>query len=277
MRPTIFATLFAASSLMACGGPAQNEKPQTSPQSMQQAQNEGDKDCHCDKKKKKKHAEGRKGHHGEHKGHHKGPHGKDGHPEGAHKHKFKAPEEWATRWNDPSRDAWQKPSEVISLMEITPGMQVADLGAGTGYMLPHLAKAAGAEGSVLALDIQPEMLTYLEARVAKEGWTTVKPTKVPMDGPGLDAASLDRLVTLNTWHHIQDREAYAAKVKEVLKPGGLFMIVDYTLEAEPGPPKAYRLAPEAVVKELQAGGLDAKIATETLPKHYIIIGRKPAQ
>lgn len=202
--------------------------------------------------------------HGEHQGH-------DEH--GAHHHRFEDPSKYAERWNDPARDAYQKPDELVAIMEISPGMTVADLGAGTGYMLPHLSRAVGEGGAVLALDGEDAMVAYLEENRSALG-ENVEVVKVPWDSPGVAPGSLDRLVTVNTWHHVGGREAYAAKVHEALKPGGRFVVVDFTMDAPMGAPMKMRLEESAVVAELEAGGFAASVAQETMPHHYVVVGVK---
>jgi predicted methyltransferase len=218
------------------------------------------------------------GHEHAHAGHahagHGHDHGEEGH--GPLVHRFDDAATWAKKFDDPARDAWQKPAEVTALLQITAGMKVADIGAGTGYFEPHLARAVGPGGQVLALDVEDTMVRYMEARMAREGLSNVKAVKVPFDDPGLKPGSVDRILIVDTWHHIPGREAYSAKLNEALTPGGLVAIVDYTMEAEQGPPKEHRIAKEQAKKELEAGGLLAEIAAETLPDHYVVIGRKRA-
>jgi SAM-dependent methyltransferase len=190
-------------------------------------------------------------------------------------HRFDEPEKYAKRWNDPARNAWQKPKEVIELMGVEPGMTVADIGTGTGYFIPFLSEAVGPKGKVWGLDIEAEMVKYVTELAAEEGLENVEAKQVKPDGPGI--SGVDRFLTVNTWHHIGNRKAYAAKLAEALNPGGAVIIVDYRKDAEMkhGPPMRMRLAPSEVVEELEAGGLQAEIAEETLPRQYIVIGRKP--
>ncbi len=192
---------------------------------------------------------------------------------GAHEHRFVDPSKYAERWNDPARDEWQKPAELVGLMGIEPGMTVADLGAGTGYMLPHLSAAVGPEGEVLALDVEDAMIAYIEENLAAYG-PNVRAVKVPSDSPGVEPGSLDRLVTINTWHHVAGREAYAAKVLEALKPGGRFVVVEFTLDSPIGAPKEMRVDSASVAADLKAGGFDASVAEETMPNHHVVIGVK---
>ena len=87
------------------------------------------------------------------------------HPAGAdhYEHDFSDIAKYVKAFDGPERDAWQKPSEVVSLLQLWPGNVVADIGAGTGHFEPYLAKAVGATGRVLALDVEPHMVTYLKA------------------------------------------------------------------------------------------------------------------
>lgn len=186
---------------------------------------------------------------------------------------FSAVKRFAKHFDDPSRDAWQHPDEVVRLMQLSKGMVVADIGAGTGYFLGRLAKAVGVGGHVLALDVEPKMVEYMQGRAKRERLGQVEPRVVPHDDPKLDSGSVDRILIVNTWHHIGQRGAYATKLARALKHGGSVWIVDFTRESKLGPPPDHRLAPADVVSELQAGGLEAALVSEeTLPNQYIVRG-----
>lgn len=206
-------------------------------------------------------------HAGHHHGHEGGAHGHTGH---GMPHRFEKADDWAKVFDDPARDAWQRPDEVVALMKIEAGMTVADLGAGTGYFLSRLSSAVGPAGKVLGLDVEEDMVRFMRDRAAKEGLANVEAKVVPFDHPGLEASAADRILIVDTWHHISDRVAYSRKLAEALRPGGTIYVVDFTLESERGPPKEHKLAAEAVVAELTAAGLSASIAEETLPDQYVI-------
>lgn len=191
-------------------------------------------------------------------------------------HRFTEPEAYAERWNDPGRDAWQKPGEVLSLLGVAPGMTVVDLGTGTGYFVPHLAEAVGAAGSVWALDVEQSMLTYVEEQIIADDLEQATAKLVAYDDPQLGAATVDRLITVNTWHHIRDREAYGAKLREALKPGGALAVIDYDVDNDFGPSRDHKLSADVVVAELEAAGLVAEIVEEDLPRQYMVIARKAA-
>jgi len=188
---------------------------------------------------------------------------------------FSDVERLARHFDSPDRDAWQKPAEVVRLLDLRPGHVVADIGAGTGYFLPHWSKAVGNRGRVLALDVEPNMVEYMNRRVRQAGWTNVEPRIVKADDPNLSPESVDRIVIVDTWHHIDDRGMYAAKLARALRSSGSLLIVDFTRESDMGPPAEHRLAPEQVVRELESGGLRAQIVqSETLPKQYVVRGEK---
>jgi ubiquinone/menaquinone biosynthesis C-methylase UbiE len=190
-------------------------------------------------------------------------------------HRFDDVKRWAAVFDDPGRDAWQRPADVVVLLRLAPGMTVADLGAGTGYFLPHLSPAVGPTGRVLALDVEPEMVRYMRDRAARQGLTNVVARAVAGDDPGLPPAGVDRVLIVDTWHHLPDRAAYSAKLAAALKPGGLVVVVDFTPESQLGPPPAARVPAETTAAELRAGGLQAEIVAEPLPEQYVVVARRP--
>jgi len=203
---------------------------------------------------------------------HKTP-GNEHQGQGMH-HDFSDVASFASRFEGPERRAWQKPEHVISLLAIEPGMTVVDIGAGTGFFAPYLAAAVGAGGRVLALDVEPNMVKHIEQRVEDEGLSSVEPKLIPYDDPQLMAGSVDRILIVDTWHHIDDRGAYSRKLLEALRPGGRVYVVDFTEESPVGPPRRHRLRSEQVAEELSAGGLEVSQLEEELPNQYVVMGRR---
>jgi predicted methyltransferase len=191
-----------------------------------------------------------------------------------HKHAFADPSERAKKWNDPTRDQWQHPEEIVAALGLKPGAMVADVGAGTGYMVAHLSKLVGKEGTVVAIDTSQVMIEYLVARSMELGPATIVARKVDANDPELQTDSLDGVLMLDTWHHVSEREAYAEKVYVGLKRGGRFVVVDYSVDADVGPPKAMRLEPTQIIKELEAAGFRSETVKESMPRHYVVIGHK---
>src|SRR5262245_33928561 len=165
------------------------------------------------------------------------------HTDGAMVHRFEHADHWAPIFDEPHRDDWQQPAAVIDALQIRPGMTVADLGAGTGYFEKRLANAVGPDGHVLALDVEADMVRYMRERATREATPNVEPRVVRLDDPELAPHSVDRILIVDTWHHIANRDAYAAKLATALQPGGFVLVVDFKLDAPMGPPVKHRLRP----------------------------------
>ncbi len=190
-----------------------------------------------------------------------------------YQHGFENPERFAERWNDPARDTWQTPGAVIEVMGLDEGMSVVDLGTGTGYFIPHLAEAVGEEGSVFAVDIEPAMLEYVAERAKAQEIPNVDTILATPEHTRLAEGSVDRILTVNTWHHIPNRDRYAAHLAGRLKEDGSVWVIDFTKEAPMGPPRKHRLDPQEVVDELEEGGFAADRVDLGLPHQYVVVGR----
>lgn len=188
-------------------------------------------------------------------------------------HRFDHAEQWAKEFDDPARDAWQKPADVVAAMHIAAGMTVADIGAGTGYFEPYLSRAVGAGGTVLAVDIEPDMVRYLGERAAREHLDNVKPVLAATDDPKLPSHAVDRILLVDTWHHVPAHAAYLAKLKAALAPNGTITFVDFTLDAPMGPPREHRITPQALVEEARAASMSAERIDLGLPNQFVIVAR----
>ena len=83
-------------------------------------------------------------------------------------HDFSDAKKWAKRFDDPKRDGWQKPDEIVRLMALAERDVIADIGAGTGYMLRHFDRAVGQQGKVFALDVEQSLIDHMQERIAEE-------------------------------------------------------------------------------------------------------------
>ncbi len=185
-------------------------------------------------------------------------------------HKFD-PEQSAKSFDDPARDAWQKPDQVIAALNLKPGQSVADIGAGTGYFTVRLAKSPAAP-KVFASDLEPAMVEYLRRRVAREGLKNVVAVQATAASPNLPEP-VDAVLIVNTWHHIATREAYFRGLAKALKPGGRVAIVDYKKGSPHGPPEHFRFTPAEIKAEMAKAGYALDAEHGFLPNQQFLIFR----
>ncbi len=83
-------------------------------------------------------------------------------------HRFDDVERWTAVFDDPERDAWQHPTELVAALDLQPGDVVADIGAGTGYFNPHLADAVGEQGRVIPIEVETALVEHMTGRAIDE-------------------------------------------------------------------------------------------------------------
>lgn len=171
-------------------------------------------------------------------------------------HDFSGIERWVERFESSEREAWQQPARVVAALGLKRGDTVADVGAGTGYFVPHLSEAVGSSGTVFAADVEPDMVVYLRERADSEGLTNVIPVLCSYDDPRLPPASTDLVLFVNTWHHVGDRVDYAKRLRDDVAAGGRLVLVDYGKDEDRphGPPPEHCLSPEEAIAELEKAG-----------------------
>jgi ubiquinone/menaquinone biosynthesis C-methylase UbiE len=173
-------------------------------------------------------------------------------------------DEYAKVLEDPGRDAWQKPHEVMTSLQIKPADAVADIGAGTGYFSRRFAMHAA---KVYAVDIDAKLLE-IGKKNAPPNLTTV--VSKPQD-PMLPPQSVDLVFFCDVVHHIEDRVGYYQKLKPALKPGGRIVIVDFYKKQLPiGPPPEMKLTEEQVTAELEKAGFHRTRKETFLEYQYLL-------
>ncbi|HEY7245132.1 MAG TPA: class I SAM-dependent methyltransferase [Xanthobacteraceae bacterium] len=192
-----------------------------------------------------------------------------GHSDRGYRHSFGNAEVWAKEFDDPARDAWQKPDEVLDVLHLERTARVADLGAGTGYFSVRIAKRIP-EGKLFAADIEPDMLRYLGERAHHEHLHVLAPVLASAESPNLPEP-VDLVLVVDTYHHIDNRVAYFAKLRASLRLNGRLAIVDFRADSPVGPPPEHRISPEKVTEELIAAGYSLVATHQFLPRQYFLV------
>jgi predicted methyltransferase len=170
-------------------------------------------------------------------------------------------------WRDEAaRDAVDEPGQVVRLLDIKPGMSVADIGAGSGYYTVRLSPVVSASGRIIAQDVQPDYLQGLSRRVHDLGLGNVTIGIGEPHDPRLPAQSIDVAILVHMYHEIAQPYALLYNLIPALKPGGRVGIVDATAgTAEHGTPPALLRCELAAVGYREIGfhklhGSDAYLA-----------------
>lgn len=202
-------------------------------------------------------------------GEHRSPH--DDFAATSHR-RFDDVEYWSGVFDDPKRDEWQKPDQLVAVLALEAGATVADLGAGTGYLLSRLSRAVGDTGRVYAVEVEATLVAHLRDRAEAERLDNVTPLLASKDNPRLPSGAVDLLIILDTYHHLDARDAYLDHVERALAPGGRVAIVDWKKkELAVGPPMDHKLARERVVEEMTAAGFTIVAEPEILENQYFLI------
>jgi cyclopropane fatty-acyl-phospholipid synthase-like methyltransferase len=188
-----------------------------------------------------------------------------------HQHRFDDAEKWAHIFDDPKRDEWQKPHEVIRALALAPDAAVADVGAGTGYFAVRLARMLP-KGRIYAADVESNMVRHLAQRAQREKLANIVAVQSAPDDASLPD-KVDLALLVDVYHHIEDRRRYFERLKGALKPGGRVAIVDFTLDSRYGPPPRARIHPDKVKAELAAAGYALAEQHDFLPEQYFLVFR----
>lgn len=191
-----------------------------------------------------------------------------------HQHEFSSAARWAEIFDDPRRDEWQKPDEVLRALALAPDAKVADIGAGTGYFAVRLAKAVP-QGHVYAVDAENDMVRYLVERASREGLGNLTAVLAKPDDPGIPVA-VDVVILVDTYHHIPDRERYFRALQKSFKTGGRLAIIDFTLKSPVGPSVRSRIPVNRVKQELSRAGYRLLKEHKFLPNQYYLVFRPEA-
>jgi arsenite methyltransferase len=171
------------------------------------------------------------------------------------------------------RDEWQRPEAVVALLGIGPGDRVADLGAGGGYFTFRLAEAVGESGRVYAVDVDDDMIRYLEQHAKELGSANVTVVRGELDDPKLPDGEIDLLFTCNTYHHIADRNAYFQRVLVDLAPNGRVAVVEYDDRGWFARTFGHQTPAEEIAREMREAGYELLATHDVLPRQSFQIFR----
>ena len=189
-------------------------------------------------------------------------------------HRFDDADAWAARFEDPKRDQWQKPDEVIAALALPADAKVADIGSATGYFPVRLARVLP-QGHVYGVDVESSMVDYLNKRADREGLSNLTSHLAEFADAKIPEP-VDLILIVDTYHHIEARPAYFTKLAGSLKPGGRLVIIDFTRASKMGPEAAEKIPADRVQAELKDAGYTLTNAPAFLPEQFFLIFQRSA-
>jgi precorrin-6B methylase 2 len=177
------------------------------------------------------------------------------------------------------RDAWQKPTELIKLLNIKKGSAIADIGCHEGYMTFKLSKEVGEQGKVYAVDVEQSKLDRLKAHIDQRKVSNITLIKGEYDNPQLPLSSLDAIIILDTYHEMDDHDKILQHIKSALKPGGRLVLCEPIADERKNLSRAdqerkHELGMNYALDDLQRAGLKILIKQDPFADREKIKGDK---
>jgi precorrin-6B methylase 2 len=173
------------------------------------------------------------------------------------------------------RDREERTDLLLAALALQPGMVVADIGAGTGYLSRRMAPVVMPGGKVWAVDVQPQMISFLQGTVKRSGLSQIEPRLGAVDNIGLPAGSVDLAIMVDVYHELAFPYEVMASVMQALKPGGRVVFVEYKAEDPQVPIKRLHKMSEAQIRrEAAVFALDWERTVSTLPWQHVVVFRK---
>jgi len=137
------------------------------------------------------------------------------------------PSEFTKRFETESREVFANRDKIVAAAKLTPGMAVADVGAGTGLFTRLFAKEVGAEGKVYAVDIAKNFVKHIEKTTKERGIDNVVGIVCSADSANLPANSVDLAFICDVYHHFEFPHKTMTSIHEALRPGGRVIVIDF--------------------------------------------------
>jgi ubiquinone/menaquinone biosynthesis C-methylase UbiE len=154
--------------------------------------------------------------------------------------------EWIQNLDRPERIAGLKIDEVLAVLKLKPGDNVADIGSGTGAFSLPFAKAVAPSGKVYAVDIDPGLLDYIAQKAKKENVGNIQTVKGEFSDPKLPNHDVDLAFFHDVLHHIQNRQAYLKALGTYIKPTGRIALIEMNRD---DPKTPHRNSPEMLLSK----------------------------
>lgn len=138
-----------------------------------------------------------------------------------------AVEQYTQRFETESREIFSRRKEIVAALGLEPGMEVADIGAGTGLFLAPFAESVGADGHVYLVDISPGFVSLIDNRIRRLGLEHASVSLCTDRSVELPKESVDLVFICDVYHHFEYPRNTLASIHEALRPGGQVVVIDF--------------------------------------------------
>jgi predicted methyltransferase len=189
------------------------------------------------------------------------------------------PTEVARGFESEGREVYRRREDVLGVLDLKPGMAVADIGAGSGFYAELMAAAVGGGGRVYAVEISPQWIKYLRQKFSAEALAQVTVVEGNEHSITLPADSLDLAFASDTYHYFEYPEDTLASIYRALKPGGRWVVLDYDRIPGVTPPsrmERLRVGKAEAIREIVAAGFRVERDVDIgLSDNYLVIFSRP--
>jgi FkbM family methyltransferase len=174
----------------------------------------------------------------------------------------------------PEREKEERVSMLLKNMDLKPGMEVADIGAGSGFHAVRMAKMVG-DSKIYAVDVEPKMIDYLNKRIKEEGYKNIITILGKEKSVELPASSIDIMLMVDVYHELSFPYEIARSMLDALKPGGKLFLIEYRAEDSSVPIKqVHKMTQKQAVKELKVTGFSFVKNMGNLPWQHCLVFTK---
>ena len=179
----------------------------------------------------------------------------------------------SARLEGPARDRWQQPERIVEALHLRAGDTVADIGSGTGYLLPYLSHAVGAKGHVVAEEIQDGFLAGLHHRAKL--LHNVEVTLGTAEDPNLPSGNVSAFVLLTVYHEVDHPVDFLRTLRKYACPDARLAIIDFDAnrKGDPTAPAEHQVAESAVIQEARAAGWELAGRHDFISSQFFLVFR----
>lgn len=182
-------------------------------------------------------------------------------------------QDWVGVFERPGREVYDKREAVVQSLNLKPGMDIADIGAGTGFYSLLFAKKVGTLGNVFAVDVTEDFIMNINRRAVEQHLKNIHGVVSNQKDTLLAPASIDMAFVCDTYHHFEYPKTMLASIRRALRPGGRLIVIDF--KKEPGTSTGWvsshvRADKKTVIREIEGAGFKLDSESDILKTNYFL-------